>query len=97
MGKQNKHLDHLEDRIILNGHQGGKDAIKLLKTMEVHAHLSAPRVFQLSRSDTALLTRSCPLHVPCLHARHGARPDAYVHAHVHTCPCACACHVCRLL
>ena len=56
---------------------------KLLKTMEVHAHLSAPRVFQLSRSDTALLTRSCPLHVPCLHARHGARPDAYVHGHVH--------------
>jgi len=33
MGKQNKHLDHLEDRIILNGYQGGKDAIALLKTM----------------------------------------------------------------
>ncbi len=33
MAKQNKHLDHLEDRIILEGLKGGEDAIKLLKEM----------------------------------------------------------------
>ena len=33
MAKQNKHLDHLEDRIILEGTKGGEDAIKLLKMM----------------------------------------------------------------
>ena len=30
---QNKHLDHLEDRIILDGKQGGAEAIKILKEM----------------------------------------------------------------
>ncbi len=33
MAKQNKHLDHLEDRIILEGASGGKEAITLLKEM----------------------------------------------------------------
>ena len=33
MAKQNKHLDHLEDRIILEGSGGGKHAIELLKKM----------------------------------------------------------------
>ena len=33
MAKANKHLDHLEDRIILEGSQGGKDAIEVLKKM----------------------------------------------------------------
>ena len=33
MAAANKHLTHLEDRIILNGPQGGKEAIKLLKEM----------------------------------------------------------------
>ena len=33
MAKANKHLDHLEDRIILEGSQGGKDAIDVLKKM----------------------------------------------------------------
>ena len=33
MAKVNKHLDHLEDRIILEGSRGGEDALKLLKEM----------------------------------------------------------------
>ena len=33
MAKQNKHLDHLEDRIILDGSNGGKEAIKILREM----------------------------------------------------------------
>ena len=33
MAQQNKHLTHLEDRIILDGKKGGEDAIKLLKEM----------------------------------------------------------------
>ena len=33
MAKQNKHLDHLEDRIILEGSRGGKESIELLKKM----------------------------------------------------------------
>ena len=33
MAKQNKHLDHLEDRIILEGAKGGKESITLLKAM----------------------------------------------------------------
>ena len=33
MAQQNKHLTHLEDRIILDGSKGGEDAIKLLKQM----------------------------------------------------------------
>ena len=33
MAKANKHLDHLEDRVILEGSQGGRDAIDVLKKM----------------------------------------------------------------
>ena len=33
MAQQNKHLTHLEDRIILDGKKGGEDAIALLKEM----------------------------------------------------------------
>lgn len=33
MAKANKHLDHLEDRIILDGSDGGKEAIEILKKM----------------------------------------------------------------
>ena len=33
MATANKHLTHLEDRILLDGEDGGKDAIKLLKAM----------------------------------------------------------------
>ena len=33
MAKANKHLDHLEDRIILEGASGGAEAIKILKEM----------------------------------------------------------------
>ena len=33
MAKQNKHLDHLEDRILLDGVAGGQEAIKILKEM----------------------------------------------------------------
>jgi len=33
MAKANKHLDHLEDRIILEGAKGGEEAITLLKEM----------------------------------------------------------------
>ena len=33
MAKVNKHLDHLEDRIILEGSKGGDDSIKVLKEM----------------------------------------------------------------
>ncbi len=33
MAKANKHLDHLEDRIILEGSKGGRDAIDVLKKM----------------------------------------------------------------
>ena len=33
MAKVNKHLDHLEDRIILDGRQGAKDALQVLKEM----------------------------------------------------------------
>ena len=33
MAKQNKHMDHLEDRIILNGTKGGDEAIHFLKEM----------------------------------------------------------------
>ena len=33
MAKANKHLDHLEDRIILDGSRGGKEAIEVLKKM----------------------------------------------------------------
>jgi len=33
MAQANQHLDHLEDRIILEGAQGGKEAIEVLKKM----------------------------------------------------------------
>jgi len=33
LAQQNKHLTHLEDRIILDGKKGGEDAIALLKEM----------------------------------------------------------------
>ena len=33
MAKANKHLTHLEDRIIIDGAQGGKEAIKILEEM----------------------------------------------------------------
>ena len=33
MAQQNKHMTHLEDRIILDGEKGGKEAIELLKKM----------------------------------------------------------------
>ena len=33
MAKQNKHLDHLEDRILLDGVAGGQEAIKILQEM----------------------------------------------------------------
>ena len=33
MGKANKHLDHLEDRLILDGNAGAKEAIEILKHM----------------------------------------------------------------
>jgi len=33
MAKANKHLDHLEDRILIEGSDGGKEAIEILKKM----------------------------------------------------------------
>ena len=33
MAKANKHLDHLEDRIILDGASGGQESIKILREM----------------------------------------------------------------
>ena len=33
MAKANKHLDHLEDRIILEGSKGGDDSLKVLREM----------------------------------------------------------------
>ena len=54
MAKQNKHLDHLEDRIILEGSKGGDDAIKLLKEMgEFLSGKPSPKMIVTTKWDGA--------------------------------------------
>ena len=54
MAQQNKHLTHLEDRIILDGKKGGEDAIELLKQMgDFLTGKSGPNVAVTTKWDGA--------------------------------------------
>ena len=54
MAQQNKHLTHLEDRIILDGKKGGEDAIALLKQMgEFLTGKSGPNIAVTTKWDGA--------------------------------------------
>ena len=54
MAKQNKHLDHLEDRIILEGRAGGMEAIKILKEMgELLSGKPGPNIAVTTKWDGA--------------------------------------------